>query len=66
MLERVGGSSRPKDLLELIVHIFRSWTQRVKRGDWHVGPKGVVQGIEEWRKTDTEEHWDKFVVSASW
>ncbi|ORY13821.1 hypothetical protein BCR34DRAFT_480356 [Clohesyomyces aquaticus] len=49
-----------------LVNILKSWTQMVERGDWSVDQEGIVGGMEEWKKADTEEHWEKFLVPVGW
>jgi hypothetical protein len=49
-----------------LVGVLRCWVEMVERGDWLVGGDGVVGGMEEWRRTDTEGEWAKFVVPVGW
>jgi hypothetical protein len=35
--------------------ILENWLGMVERGDWKVGADGVMGGIDEWKKADTEE-----------
>jgi hypothetical protein len=38
----------------------------VQRGEWQINEDGVMGGIEEWKKADTEEHWQKYVLPVHW
>lgn len=37
-----------------------------KGGDWKVGEEGVMGGIDEWKKADTEEEWNRYVIPVTW
>jgi hypothetical protein len=38
----------------------------VQRGDWEVDANGVMGGIDEWKKADSEELWEKYVIRPTW
>jgi hypothetical protein len=46
--------------------VLENWLGMVQRGDWKVDANGVMGGIAEWRKADTEEEWVKYVIPATW
>jgi hypothetical protein len=46
--------------------VLNNWLGMVRRGDWRISADGVMGGIEEWKKADTEESWDKYVLSITW
>jgi hypothetical protein len=46
--------------------ILRSWLGMVERGDWKVGPEGVLGDMEAFKEAGTEEGWEKFIVPVSW
>ncbi|KAF2850137.1 hypothetical protein T440DRAFT_468820 [Plenodomus tracheiphilus IPT5] len=51
------------------VQIFRvltNWLAMVQGGHWKVDANGVVGGIEEWKKVDTEDSWEKYVIPITW
>jgi hypothetical protein len=49
-----------------LVKVLRSWKKTVERGDWHIDGQGVGGDMDEWRKADTEQSWNKFVVPIDW
>lgn len=49
-----------------LVKVLRSWTEMVTKGDWRIDGQGVVGGMDEWRKADTEQDWNKFFVPVDW
>ena len=49
-----------------LVKVLESWEGMIERGDWVVDTKGVKGTIEEFKKADTEEDWEKFVIPISW
>jgi hypothetical protein len=49
-----------------LVKVLRSWKEMVERGDWRVDGEGIVGGMEQWRKADTEMDWAKFVIPVDW
>lgn len=49
-----------------LFHVLKNWLAMVREGHWKVDADGIVGGIEEWRKADTEEHWGKYVVPFTW
>jgi hypothetical protein len=49
-----------------LVKVIESWTRMVENGDWRVDENGVMGGMEEWKKADTEESWSKFVIPIGW
>jgi hypothetical protein len=49
-----------------LFNILENWLGMVRRGDWKVGAEGVMDGIDEWKKADTEESWDKYVIPVTW
>jgi hypothetical protein len=38
----------------------------VQGGYWKVDTDGVIGGIEEWKKADTEESWERYVIPVTW
>ncbi|OJJ99611.1 hypothetical protein ASPACDRAFT_1888299 [Aspergillus aculeatus ATCC 16872] len=46
--------------------MLESWAERVRAGDWTVGPDGVADGVERWREADTEAGWRKYRVPVRW
>ncbi len=38
----------------------------VQSGDWEVDADGVMGGIDEWRKADTEASCYNFVIPITW
>lgn len=46
--------------------VLKNWYDMVKNGDWEVGPEGVIGGIEEFKKADTEDGFEKFVCLSRW
>jgi hypothetical protein len=49
-------------LISILIH----WLGMVRGGDWKVGADGVMGGIEEWKKADTEQSWEKYVIPPTW
>lgn len=49
-----------------LVHLLKNWLTMVREGHWKVDAEGVVGGIEEWRKADTKEHWEKYTIPVTW
>jgi hypothetical protein len=46
--------------------VLENWLGMVQRGDWKVDANGVMGGIDEWKKADTEESWEKYVIPPTW
>jgi hypothetical protein len=46
--------------------VLTSWLGMVQRGDWKVDANGVMGGVDEWTKADTEEWCGKYVVLVTW
>jgi hypothetical protein len=49
-----------------LVDVLKNWLGMVQRGDWKVDANGVVGGIDEWKKADSEEEWEKYVIPIKW
>jgi hypothetical protein len=49
-----------------LLRVLKSWITMVQRGEWQINEDGVMGGIEEWKKADTEEHWQKYVLPVHW
>jgi hypothetical protein len=49
-----------------LFNVLENWLGMVQRGDWKVDANGVMGGIDEWKKVDTEESWEKYVIPATW
>jgi hypothetical protein len=49
-----------------LIRILQNWLEMVQSGHWEVDADGVVGGIDEWRKADTEDSWDDFVIPITW
>ncbi|KAH4063780.1 hypothetical protein HBH50_186600 [Parastagonospora nodorum] len=49
-----------------LISILQNWLEMVQSGDWEVDADGVVGGIDEWRRADEEDSWDKFVIPITW
>jgi hypothetical protein len=47
---------------ERLSSVLTSWLDMVQRGDWKVGANGVMGGVDKWKKADTEESSEKYVV----
>ncbi|RFU26977.1 hypothetical protein B7463_g9371, partial [Scytalidium lignicola] len=47
-----------------LILVIESWAQMIEEGDWVVGEEGVLGGMKEWRKADTEEHSWKFMIGV--
>jgi hypothetical protein len=46
--------------------VLENWLGMVQRGDWEVDANGVMGGIDEWKKADSEELWEKYVIRPTW
>ncbi|KAF2819762.1 hypothetical protein CC86DRAFT_412683 [Ophiobolus disseminans] len=46
--------------------VLENWLGMVQRGDWKVDANGVMGDIDEWKKADTEESWEKYVIPPTW
>jgi hypothetical protein len=46
--------------------VLESWLCMVQRGDWKVDANGIMGGIDEWKKADTEEWWERYTVPIVW
>ena len=49
-----------------LIWILQNWLGIVQSGDWEVDAEGVVGGVDEWRKADTEDSWENFVIPITW
>jgi hypothetical protein len=54
-LEEFGGHS--------LEDVLKSWRGMVERGEWEIDENGVVGGMDEWKRADTEQGWSGFVIS---
>lgn len=45
-----------------LISILQNWLEMVQSGDWEVDADGVKGGLDEWRKADTEDSWENFVI----
>ncbi|KAL4860306.1 hypothetical protein BDV12DRAFT_205257 [Aspergillus spectabilis] len=66
-LYQAGMSNGFTDYHGVQIHkVLESWTGMVERGDWGVGPNGVLGGVEKFMEADTLEHWGKYTVPHGW
>lgn len=49
-----------------LLDILKNWRAMIREGHWKVDADGVMGGIEEWRKADTKEDWEKYVIPITW
>ena len=49
-----------------LISILQNWLEMVQSGDWEVDADGVKGGLDEWRKADTEDCWENFVLPITW
>ena len=49
-----------------LISILQNWLEMVQSGDWEVDADGVKGGLDEWRKADTEDSWENFVIPITW
>jgi hypothetical protein len=49
-----------------LVQVLKSWVAMVERGDWKVGAEGIANGINEWKKADTRDGWEKYYIPPEW
>jgi hypothetical protein len=45
-----------------LVDVLKSWVGMVERGDWKIDEECVAGGIDVWKKSDTEERWEGYVI----
>jgi hypothetical protein len=42
--------------------VLTKWITMILQGEGLVNEGGVMDGIDEWKKADTEENWEKYVL----
>jgi hypothetical protein len=65
-LYQPGHQSFPEMYRVRLSSVLTSWLGMVQRGDWKVDANGVMGGVDEWTKADTEEWCGKYVVLVTW
>lgn len=42
--------------------LLKNWLEMVETGHWEIDESGVAGGMKIWKKADTEEHREKYVI----